>query len=73
MERVVIGNATLYFGDCREILPALQIGALVCDPPYGMDYKSNHNKGSRRMAMVRKDGDFNQIVGDKNPFDPTHL
>lgn len=32
-----IGNATLYLGDCREILPTLQ-GADVCvtDPPYGV-------------------------------------
>lgn len=72
-ELVVIGPATLYLGDCRDILPTLQVGALVCDPPYGMDYKSNHNKGSRRIAMVRKDGDFKQINGDKKPFDPAHL
>ena len=31
-----IGNATLYCGDCREILPSLSgIDAVVTDPPYG--------------------------------------
>lgn len=32
---VIIGNATLYLGDCREILPTLETSDLVCtDPPY---------------------------------------
>jgi hypothetical protein len=35
-----IGNATLYLGDCREILPAVpKVDAVVTDPPYpGYDY-----------------------------------
>ena len=34
-EKVVIGNATLYHGDCIDVLPLLaEIGALVSDPPY---------------------------------------
>jgi DNA modification methylase len=33
-----IGNATLYLGDCREILPTLgKVDAIVTDPPYGVD------------------------------------
>lgn len=37
---VIIGNATLYLGDCREILPLLpKVDAVVTDPPYpGYDY-----------------------------------
>jgi site-specific DNA-methyltransferase (adenine-specific) len=32
-----IGRATLYLGDCREILPTLgKVDAVVTDPPYGM-------------------------------------
>lgn len=34
-----IGDATLYLGDCREILPTLgKVDAVVTDPPYGIDY-----------------------------------
>jgi DNA modification methylase len=34
---VVIGNATLYLGDCREILSALpKVDAVITDPPYGV-------------------------------------
>lgn len=31
---VVIGNATLYCGDAREILPGLPAGVIVTDPPW---------------------------------------
>jgi len=44
MSRVeTIGRATLYLGDCRDILPTLSIGsfsACLTDSPYGDDYRS---------------------------------
>lgn len=30
------GGITIYHGDCREILPLLQTGLIVTDPPYGV-------------------------------------
>lgn len=34
---VVIGNATLYLGDCLEILPTLpKVDAVITDPPFGV-------------------------------------
>lgn len=36
-----IGAATLYLGDCREILPTLpKVDAVITDPPYGVSYSS---------------------------------
>ena len=40
-EKVVIGNATLYHGDFREVLPLLPaLGAVITDPPYGVNFCS---------------------------------
>lgn len=37
IELVVIGNARLYLGDCRDILPTLpKVDAVITDPPYGI-------------------------------------
>lgn len=39
MRKEIIGDATLYLGDCREIIPSLQGGVdtVVMDPPYGIN------------------------------------
>ena len=41
-EKVVIGNAELWHGDCLEVLPLVEADALVTDPPYGYNYESHH-------------------------------
>lgn len=36
-EKVVIGNAELWHGDCREVLPLLaRVDAVITDTPYGI-------------------------------------
>jgi DNA modification methylase len=42
---VTIGRATLYLGDCRDILPTLpKVDAVVTDPPYGIGENSKKAK-----------------------------
>lgn len=39
----IIGDATLYLGDCLEVMADMEPGsvdAVVTDPPYGIDYQS---------------------------------
>jgi site-specific DNA-methyltransferase (adenine-specific)/modification methylase len=47
-----IGRATLYLGDCRDILPSLNgFDALLTDPPYGIGItRSNRLAVSRGMG-----------------------
>ena len=41
--REIIGDATLWLGDCREIFDLLPaVDAVVTDPPYGIAYESGH-------------------------------
>ena len=64
MNPVIIGNATLYLGDCREILPTLpKFDAVITDPPYGISLNTDYSKlqGStkKHIAIHGDDADFN--------------
>lgn len=57
-----IGRATVYLGDCREILPELDpVDAVVTDPPYlNLDgtYERDYQGGvGRKLAVTRSVGD----------------
>lgn len=40
----VIGDCTLYLGDCRDILPKIgRVDAVVTDPPYGINAARDRN------------------------------
>ena len=44
-KRVVIGDATLYLGDCLQVLPTLEkVDAVITDPPYDVDFEGKRNK-----------------------------
>ena len=52
------GGITIYHGDCREVLPTLEIAdLLVTDPPYGIGYQSGR-------------GDHDKIAGDDGSLAP---
>jgi site-specific DNA-methyltransferase (adenine-specific)/modification methylase len=50
-----IGRATLYLGDCRDILPTLpKVDAVVTDPPYGI--------GKRLTSGGARSGGWHRMV-----------
>lgn len=76
-----IGDAELYLGDCREILPTIDPAcAVVSDPPYGVGYVRGKSGGSgflpngtpRNWAGIDRHAS-QPIVGDDGPFDPAPM
>jgi site-specific DNA-methyltransferase (adenine-specific) len=54
----IIGNATLYLGDCREVLPTLgKVDAVVTDPPFGIGFAGQPTKWQRRDGAEAKGWD----------------
>ncbi len=48
MRREVIGAATLYLGDCRDVLPTLgPVDHIITDPPYSARTHAGHDAGAR--------------------------
>jgi len=64
---------TIYHGDCREWMP--EADAVISDPPYGIAYSPRG--GGRGFAgvpgSIPKSFLGETIVGDDQPFDPSHL
>jgi site-specific DNA-methyltransferase (adenine-specific) len=63
-----IGDATLYLGDCREVLPTLSgVDAVVTDPPYsvsvsGAVHVGKPGHGSRRLDFFSGDDDWQAMT-----------
>lgn len=50
-----IGNATLYLGDCRDILPTLpKVDAVITDPPYGIAHLGGKWGKKKELAWDRE-------------------
>ena len=54
-----IGDATLYLGDCMDILPTLdKVDAVITDPPYGINENSKKVASRGKLAAPKDYGDF---------------
>ncbi len=55
------GQVALYLGDCREVLPALDLDgqplALLCDVPYGAAYETNQARLPGNARSIANDHD----------------
>jgi site-specific DNA-methyltransferase (adenine-specific) len=74
-ERVVIGQATLFRGDCRELLSSLTFDGIASDVPYGIGHRRGSacsREGGRHKGPVGTLGHSN-MRGDDQAFDPRHL
>lgn len=80
MEPVQIGNATLYCGNCLDIIPALgQVDHVIGDPPYEK-HMHDHKRGKKifgAQKRIRIDGhanpppvDFSSVDGVRGPVTP---
>ena len=68
-------SCTIYHGDCRVLLAeSLSADLILADPPYGIGYRSNHNSSRRgKWARWVRHENLPGIIGDDEPFDPSHL
>lgn len=59
-----IGSATLYLGDCRDVLPSLAaVDAVVTDPPYGIGFAAQPTKWQRRVGKQAETWDDLTVAG----------
>lgn len=73
MKAEVIGNAALYLGDCRELLPTIQADAVITDPPYGLDNLGTRGGGANKGRWRKVKHQNAVIQGDSEPFDPKQI
>jgi len=68
VEKVEIGSATLYHGDCRAVLPLLpDFDLVLTDPPYGIGYAANPTKWSRDN-VARESEEWDDEIPDVLPI-----
>lgn len=65
-----IGNATLYLGDCAEILPTLgRAGVIVTDPPYGLGDK--WQGGTKKWPLAKGGAECRAWDMETHPIVPS--
>ena len=84
-EEIIIGNARLIHGDCREVLPGLpQFDLILTDPPYGIGESSRKNATRGKPFGSRVDAkntrgtyvpptDYGYYEWDESPVEPNTM
>lgn len=75
-EKVVIGNAELYLGDCLDVLPTLpKVDAVITDPPYGIgiDRSMAASSGHQSGGMSAPKGEYVASGWDDAPISAEHI
>lgn len=72
MEKVVIGNAELWHGDCLDLLSSLQADAVISDPPYGMGWNTSSRRftGGETPEQRGRGKNWPPVYGDQEAFNP---
>ncbi len=66
--KVEIGDATLYLGDCMDILPTLdKVDAVITDPPYGIGADKNLRANKKRGNAAAPSKDYGNANWDEKP------
>lgn len=71
MNKVVIGNATLYNNDCRDVFPHLEtVNAVITDPPYSSRTHLGHNSKTKnqRDGMNRNALEYDAMTTDQAKY-----
>ena len=69
-----VDGITIYHADCADILPGIDpadVGLLLTDPPYGINVDTDTLARTGTKAWPGKRNA--PIVGDTEPFNPSHL
>ena len=81
LKMTVVGPCTLILGNCFDVLPIEYPdgwkGAVISDPPYGINNNNNYGRfsGGKKAHARRRDGTggakYPPVFGDDRPFDPS--
>lgn len=73
----VDGRVQVWHGDCREILPSLNLPPartlVITDPPYGIDWDADYSGRGLSQNTGARDRSYEPVAGDGEPFDPAWL
>lgn len=58
-----IGDATLYLGDCRDVLPTLTVDHIITDPPYSARTHAGHDAAAKGASGQGNDNSSRVALG----------